>query len=473
MKTVSKALTRFAEAALLLLLSFTLVGQAAGQSWSLTGNLNEPRSSAATLLLDGRVLIAAGNGVSSVRLKTAELYDPATGSWTPTGSLSEERDGVLLVRLLDGRVLLCGGRNARATLRGAEVYDPATGAWTRTGDMHDVRVVYSATLLPNGKVLVAGGYGAGFLRTAEIYDPATGNWSRTGNMSIGRWQHAAVLLPDGRVLVAGGENYSFRPTTGLRSTEIYDPGTGTWSAASDLNVPRAVHTANVLLDGTVLVSGGVAPYEPPPYWRTLGRDSAEIYDPASDTWILTGSLSDFRASHSSTLLMDGTVLVAGGMSIVSEPPDPRVTVATTELYDATTGSWTLMDDLNEARHSHVAILLCDGSVLVAGGYDGTQYLNTAEIFRAQLAPDELVVLLGETVIELNLQNGIANSLDAKLDAVFQALADLNENNDVAAVNALEAFINSVEAQSGNRIPAADADGLIAAALEIILLLSCG
>ena len=79
--------------------------------------------------------------------------------------------------------------------------------------------------------------------------------------------------------------------------------------------------------------------------------------------------------------------------------------------------------------------------------------------------------LAVDIVELNLQNGIENSLDVKLDAALQALVDINANNDVAAVNSLQAFINAVEAQRGNKIPAADADALIAAAQAIIDSLS--
>ena len=83
----------------------------------------------------------------------------------------------------------------------------------------------------------------------------------------------------------------------------------------------------------------------------------------------------------------------------------------------------------------------------------------------------MIISLAQAVIDLNLQNGITNSLDVKLDAVLQALDDANESNDVAAINSLEAFINAVEAQRDNKISNADADILIAAALEIIAMLS--
>lgn len=97
--------------------------------------------------------------------------------------------------------------------------------------------------------------------------------------------------------------------------------------------------------------------------------------------------------------------------------------------------------------------------------------NAGSAGKCKLTVEDMIMLLAQEVMNLNLHEGISNSLDAKLDAVLQALDDANENNDVAAINALEAFINSVEAQRGNKITDADADYLIAAAQEIINLLT--
>jgi len=85
----------------------------------------------------------------------------------------------------------------------------------------------------------------------------------------------------------------------------------------------------------------------------------------------------------------------------------------------------------------------------------------------------MIQSLIDDVIELNLSNGIENSLDAKLDAAKRAIDDLNQNNDIAAINALEAFINGVEAQRGNKIPIEAADALISKARTIIAIISGG
>jgi len=100
------------------------------------------------------------------------------------------------------------------------------------------RVNHTATLLPNGKVLVTGGQ---LQKTSELYDPTTGTWAFTGSMTALRQNHTATLLPDGRVLVTGG--VGMIANVGLLSAEIYDSTNGTWSATTSMNFGRRSHTA--------------------------------------------------------------------------------------------------------------------------------------------------------------------------------------------------------------------------------------
>jgi N-acetylneuraminic acid mutarotase len=218
--------------------------------WTYTGSLVTERSDhTATRLPNGKVLVAGGlnyNGSKYVYLASAELYDPATGHWTATGSLAFARDGHTATLLPNGKVLVAGGG-----VISAELYDPATGHWTATGSLGAARYGNTATLLPNGKVLVAGGATNGSeLASAEMYDPATGHWTATGSLGAARSGHTATLLPNGKVLVVGGN-------IGVSFAELYDPTTGAWSPTGSLGANGPLdHTATLLANGQVLVAGG-------------------------------------------------------------------------------------------------------------------------------------------------------------------------------------------------------------------------
>ena len=286
--------------------------------WEYTDSLKTARfHHTATLLTDGRVLVAGGAaGVGGERpLKSAELYDPATGSWSEAASLNTARDSNTATLLPDGMVLVAAGRQSGIYLTSAELYDPATDIWLLTGSLDTGRVFHTATLLTNGMVLVVGGIqGDIYLASAELYDPATGSWSDTGSLSAAREFHTATLLTNGKVLVAGGRGSNI---VELASAELYDPNTGTWSATGNLKTARYDHTATLLSDGMVLVAGG-EPEE---------LSSAELYDPATGSWSLTGSLNQARKDHAATLLLNGMVLVTGGAFAGGVP------LASAELYD--------------------------------------------------------------------------------------------------------------------------------------------
>src|SRR5207302_1098962 len=143
-------------------------------------------------------------------------------------------------------------------------------------------------------------------------------WSETGSLITARAQHTATLLPNGKVLVTGGTNNCCV----FASAELYDPAAGSWTATGSLATARDHHTATLLPDGKVLVAGG------------YGGDgaylaSAELYDPASGTWAATGSLANKRYVHTATLLPNGKVLVAGGH-------DGNGHLASAELYEPAT-----------------------------------------------------------------------------------------------------------------------------------------
>jgi N-acetylneuraminic acid mutarotase len=254
-------------------------------SWTVTGSMVTPRMfHTATLLPDGKVLVVGGTAVpggdtggGKPPLASAELYDPKSGSWTATGSMPTPRQSHTATLLPDGKVLVAGGLGSNSAslkppLASAELYDPGNGSWTATGNMGTPRQDFTATLLCDGKVLVAGGLRSGVqAAAAELYDPGNGSWTATASMVTPRADHTATLLPDGKVLMAGGSGSN----GALASAERYDPGSGSWTAAGSMVTPRQSHTATLLPEGKVLVAGGFGA-DPPVL-------AAELYDPGSGT----------------------------------------------------------------------------------------------------------------------------------------------------------------------------------------------
>jgi N-acetylneuraminic acid mutarotase len=182
-------------------------------------------------------------------------------------------------------------------------------------------------------------------------------WTLTGSMVSRRSDHTATLLNNSKVLVSGGNN--------LATAEVYDPAAGTWSATGSMASIRNQHTATLLPNGKVLVSGGI---------NTGGvLRAAEVYDSSSGTWSATSAMASPRARHTATRLNNGKVLVAGG--VVSGAG--YLTAA--EVYDPASGTWSATGSMAQSRQYHTATLLLNGKVLVTGGDDGGA-LASAEVY---------------------------------------------------------------------------------------------
>jgi tripartite motif-containing protein 71 len=345
-------------------------------SWTSAGSMASRREAhTATLLPSGKVLVAGGYFGNGSRLSSAELYDPATNSWSSAGRMSTERYGHTATLLANGKVLVAGDYASRIAT--AEVYDPETNSWSPAGSMSTTRGYHTATLLRNGKVLVVGGASGDALASADLYDPDTNSWTPVATMSTARRDHTATLLPSGRVLVAGGWNMNGSLINYLASAELYDPANNSWSSSGFMAQPRGYATSTLLPSGKVMVAGG----------SVSGSvfSSVELYDPATNSWSWGESMASVRTQHTATLLPSGVVLVAGGAND-GYNFNIETFLLSAELYDPTTNSWSPASSMANRRKQHTATLLANGMILVAGGRNVAssfdEGLSSAEVYGA-------------------------------------------------------------------------------------------
>ena len=224
-------------------------------------------------------------------------------------------------------------------------------------------------------VLFSGGFnGTNAVATAELYDPATGKFVPTGSLNVARDSATSTLLANGQVLVAAGAYFTGPNSYSLvvhylGSAELYDPASGTFTLTGSLNFARAGHTATLLGDGDVLIAGG---------GDSNMIASGELYNPTTGSFAVTGSLNTPRDNHTAQLLGSGEVLIIAGYNNGS--------LTSSELYDPARGKFSKAANLNTPRYGHASALLPNGEVLAEGGFDNllsgyaAPYLASAELF---------------------------------------------------------------------------------------------
>jgi len=333
------------------------------------------------------IFTTVGQGQTTIQATFGSFNNSTTltiqgRSFVPVATFIQARQAHTATLLPNGQVLLAGGYGGTAgsgsydVLNTAEIYDPTSKAIFETGGLATQRENHSATLLTNGKVLVAGGVtpmpgGGGFYEdtaTAELYDPTGGTFTATGSLNTARDSQAAVLLPNGKVLIVGGYLYNEGYFGSTASAEIYDPSTGQFTSTGSMSVARAGCTATLLNNGTVLVAGGVSGFS---LWST-----SEIYDPSTGQFSSGPNLPAAEYGQSATLLSNGTVMLAGGTTTWMGSPWANVLI-----YDPSANTYSAIQSMAVARSSQTATTLNDGTILVVGGDASQNNYNTAELFQ--------------------------------------------------------------------------------------------
>lgn len=312
-----------------------------------------------------RVKVTGSNPFGSTTVTTATTT-AISSAWYLTGALSTPRSQAQAARLDSGKIVLAGGTDGTTALRSVETYDPATKTWTTTNgaltaDHVGTTLNGAAPVTPDGRVVIAGG--ANQAQTAgtavtDVYNPSTGTWSAAAPMAQARTYSAQTVMADGRVLVAGGNTGG--GSTSLASVEAYNTKTNTWTTLAPMAAGRSGAAAVTLADGKILVAGGTTT-------QGVALSSAELYNPQTNTWTPTGAMTAAIYIPQMTLLSDGRVLIGGGRATNNAGSG----TATAMIYDPATNTWTAAASMTTGRAVGSLHTLPDGRVLAVAGHSGS------------------------------------------------------------------------------------------------------
>ncbi|HVC45582.1 MAG TPA: kelch repeat-containing protein [Candidatus Binataceae bacterium] len=329
------------------------------------------------------------------------LEDTSTrGVETPLGALPDTAAGkaasAKFANPAPGDVLVIGGVSTKNTA--TEFFNPSTKKFAKTRLIGGPAAFTPVEFAAAGQILIAGGFNLAvppsgvlppadighYLETvpstaAQLYTFATGTVAATAgsNLNTARFAYTATLISgcgcaaDGQVLIAGGFDANGKP---LDSAELYDPTTQTFTLlTTPMTDHRALHTATLLNDGTVLIVGGIDRVAEVLFGlgaSAVATNSAEIFDPATQTFTaIAATMPLGAAGHTATLLQNGQVLIAGGFEITPDPLAPLgSSINQAEIYDPVAQSFTATESLTDDRVLHTATLLPNGSVLFTGGF---------------------------------------------------------------------------------------------------------
>jgi hypothetical protein len=375
-------------------------------SWTATvNNLSVARMNHTGTLLNpaldplhvGKVLIAGGRTASGTRTRTTELYNPASNSFAVTGSMSCARELHTATLLGDGRVLVVGGLSSGDGLPGgapdtacpaAEAYNPTTGTWTLLTLTTALPIWGHAASrieagLQSGKVLITGGrtaLGSKPTSGAYLFDPQTNTTQKIPSLPASRYLHGQALQRSGGLVMVGGgrcPDCDAIAASFEANTDVADPTKIKWSSqSSSVSSGEGPVLLRLFSNSALIFGGGNA---------GSATDTAQVHVFGSQGWKNTGSMSTGRNQTAGALLTDGRVIVAGGRN------GAGTVLASAEIWDPTTGSWTtdssVIAPMNLPRAAHTLTAMQAGKVLAAGGFTtGGAVTDTAEVFGVASGP---------------------------------------------------------------------------------------
>lgn len=358
-------------------------------AWSLLEPMVQPRRlHTATLLTDGRVLVVGGltgSETTSRAIAATEVYDPTTNAWTASGTLSEGRLGHTATRLSDGKVIVIGGtmNGGSAATASTEIFDPKTNTWSAGPPLPGARVHHGAALLSDGTVLVAGGLSRDSETTVDaplptlILDPVSRTFKSISTPNVAA--NPIVVPSDKKVFFIGGLMPDCTSGCLLKQfpvVTVYEESTGTFRNVAKLRRPRqsklqqSLVAASLFGDGKqIMVVGG-------------GDDSGELLDIAAGTSALGGELADVWSAPKMERLPSGDVIAIGGFVPTTPGGDVPLKLFPAPLVrHAKTLKWVFATSPTRRRWDHTTTVLGDGSVLIAGGQNKDGVMGTAELFK--------------------------------------------------------------------------------------------
>jgi hypothetical protein len=339
--------------------------------------LSAPRATHALIRVAGGRLLAIGGCVRNgcepgPASATIDIIAADASRIEASGRLLARRIQPSAVALADGRALILGGWVDGRVTATTELFDPVTRQSSAGPTMLGPRSAASVVRLNDGRILIAGGYDGERVRgDAEIFDPATLQLTPTGDLAIARSGASATPLGDGTVLIAGGGDGESQGRRALSSAEIFDPATGTFVATGALGQRRYKHGAVALPSGDVLIIGGSDERD---YAGKLR--SVERYDAASGRFVTDGALASarFKLADAVMLISPDTVLVAAG----DEHP---------EIYDIARHRGRMLADSLDGQWNYMTIARAGaGRALLAGGYREGRIEPTNRSWIVRFAP---------------------------------------------------------------------------------------